>query len=545
MTGPVVHPDLENAELRSRITELEETLRAIQSGEVDALVISTPGGDKVYTLENADQPYRLFVENMTEGAVTSTRDGTVLYCNAAFSAILRLPLEKIIGSSLPLYIAPGLYESWEELVKKACSGVWETEHLLQTDGRLIPVYLSVSPLSTAQGPGFSIVVTDLTRQKQDQQLIAEGNLATLILENVGEALVVCDPAMKVLRSNPKADALFGTSMVDAGLPAILSLRCIFPPAIGPLRPAPGECPGGLSDPDLISATAGKGIELKVRRPSGGESFVLLRSAKILDRSDTLIGYLFIFIDITERNKAEEALRESEAGHKRAEKALYQANRKLNLLSGITRHDIRNQLMIMQGFLAYISKEISDPGITNRLDWIITASNRISSTISFTKEYEQIGVHEPVWQDCRTLAETAAKEAPLGEVRMVNDLPAGIEIFADPLVIRAFYNLLDNAARHGETITTVRFCLEHRNGDRVIICEDDGIGVPADDKSRIFDHGFGKNTGMGLFLTREILSITDITITETGEPGKGARFEITVPEGMYRTGGDRVAGDPSS
>jgi signal transduction histidine kinase len=68
---------------------------------------------------------------------------------------------------------------------------------------------------------------------------------------------------------------------------------------------------------------------------------------------------------------------------------------------------------------------------------------------------------------------------------------------------------------------------------VLICEDDGVGVVADEKERIFERDFGKNTGLGLFLSREILSITGISIVETGEPGTGARFEITVPKGMYR------------
>jgi signal transduction histidine kinase len=93
--------------------------------------------------------------------------------------------------------------------------------------------------------------------------------------------------------------------------------------------------------------------------------------------------------------------------------------------------------------------------------------------------------------------------------------------------------MDNAMRYGGKITTIRFSAEEQDGDRIIVCEDDGEGVPADDKEQIFERGFGKNTGLGLFLAREILSITGITIRETGEPGKGARFEMTVPKGAWR------------
>ena len=158
-------------------------------------------------------------------------------------------------------------------------------------------------------------------------------------------------------------------------------------------------------------------------------------------------------------------------------------------------------------------------------------------IQFTKEYEQIGVNAPAWQGCRNLVETAAKEIQLGEISVMNDLPSGLELFADPLIVKVFYNLMDNAVRYGEKITTILFSVEKRSGNFVIVCEDDGVGIAADEKEKIFDRGFGKNTGMGLFLSSEILSITSITIIENGEPGKGARFEMTVPKGMWRIAGE--------
>jgi signal transduction histidine kinase len=160
-------------------------------------------------------------------------------------------------------------------------------------------------------------------------------------------------------------------------------------------------------------------------------------------------------------------------------------------------------------------------------------------IQFTKEYEQIGVNAPVWQESCTLVDTAAKQAPLGQVLVKNDLPAGTEVFADPLIVNVLYNLMDNAARYGGKITTIRFTAEDAGDYYLIVCEDDGDGVVAGEKEQIFNKGFGKNTGLGLALSREILDITGITIRETGEPGKGARFEMTVPKGMWRFAGKVV------
>lgn len=224
-------------------------------------------------------------------------------------------------------------------------------------------------------------------------------------------------------------------------------------------------------------------------------------------------------DITDRKHAADALR--------------LVNKKLNILSGITRHDINNQILTQNGFLELLHEKNQDP--TNEDDFvrIAKASSRISAMIQFTKEYEEIGVDAPVWQDCHTIITTAATQAPLGQVTVKNDLPAGMKIFADPLIAKVFYSLMENAIRYGGKITTIRFSSIESEGNEVIVCEDDGVGVAADEKEKIFDRGFGKHTGLGLFLSREILSITGITMTETGEPGKGARFEMTVPKGMWR------------
>ena len=220
-----------------------------------------------------------------------------------------------------------------------------------------------------------------------------------------------------------------------------------------------------------------------------------------------------------------------------EAALRTTNKKLTLLSSITRHDINNQLMSVNGFLELLQRKVPDQALEDYFTRIMKASSRISSMIQFTKEYEQIGISAPSWQDCRTFVDTAATEAPIGEVVVNNDLPAGMEVFADPLIVRVCYNLMDNAVRHGGKITTLRFSADERNGDHTIVYEDDGVGVLAEEKEKIFERGFGKNTGLGLFLSREILDITGITIKETGEPGVGARFEMIVPKGMWRSAGE--------
>jgi signal transduction histidine kinase len=211
-----------------------------------------------------------------------------------------------------------------------------------------------------------------------------------------------------------------------------------------------------------------------------------------------------------------------------EEAILRANRQLNLLSGITRHDINNQLQALNGFAELLRLKMPDPSSGVYFSRIMEASSRIAAMIQFTKEYEEIGVRAAVWQDLRDLVDRAGTGTDLGRVTLRNDLPAGSEVFADPLIVKVFFNLIDNALRHGGKITTIRFALDERNGDGIIVCEDDGGGIVREEKMRIFERGFGKNTGFGLAISREILEITGIT--------------ILVPKGAYRLAGE--AKDPS-
>jgi signal transduction histidine kinase len=102
--------------------------------------------------------------------------------------------------------------------------------------------------------------------------------------------------------------------------------------------------------------------------------------------------------------------------------------------------------------------------------------------------------------------------------------------------KVFYNLLDNTFRHGERATYIKVRFEQTDGAGQLYIEDDGVGIAADEKELIFRRGYGKNTGLGLYVSKEVLSITGIGIVENGEPGKGTRLMITIPPGIFRLEG---------
>ncbi|MGA2104348.1 PAS domain S-box protein [Methanoregula sp.] len=219
-------------------------------------------------------------------------------------------------------------------------------------------------------------------------------------------------------------------------------------------------------------------------------------------------------------------------HRQAENAMQLANKKLNLLNSITRHDILNTVTGVIGCvdMAVSTKNKEEHDIL--LAQIKDLVRVIQRQITFTREYQEVGVNAPVWQNLKEVMERDMVNFSQSEITFVLDLE-DTEIYADPLLEKVFYNLIDNALRYGETITTIRFFYVITEKGMTLICEDDGIGIPDEAKDRIFERGVGKNTGMGLFLSREILMITGITIQEIGTSGKGARFELLIPHNAWR------------
>ncbi len=219
--------------------------------------------------------------------------------------------------------------------------------------------------------------------------------------------------------------------------------------------------------------------------------------------------------------------------KRTEAALIEANKKLTLMNSIIRHDILNQVTVILGHIALLQEQPLDPVVAAALEKQQTAVDIIQSQIEFTRDYQDLGAHSPRWSSIDPLVSMAVKILqPLG-IRIKRDL-AGVSVYADPLLSTVFTNLLDNTLRHGGGVTEIRVtAVPESGGGARIIWEDNGVGISYADKQRIFERGFGQHTGLGLFLVREVLSITAIAIRETGEPGRGARFELTVPEGGAR------------
>ncbi len=243
----------------------------------------------------------------------------------------------------------------------------------------------------------------------------------------------------------------------------------------------------------------------------------------------LYGYLIKPVTInTLRTTIEVALEKY-----RIEESLRQANKKLALLSSITRHDILNTLTALMGAVDIALMSAKDPEFVEHLRREEHLLSQVRRQIEFTRDYESLGLSAPVWHDLNVLITKTAHQI-LPENVHIETSVGNIQIFADPIFEKVIYNLLDNSIRHGKSVTAIRFTAREEPGTGLtIVCEDNGSGIVTEEKDRIFDRGFGKNTGLGLFLVREILEMAGSSIRETGMPGVGARFEITIPPDHYR------------
>jgi len=215
-------------------------------------------------------------------------------------------------------------------------------------------------------------------------------------------------------------------------------------------------------------------------------------------------------------------------------------KKLFIVGSITRHDVLNQMTVIIGYNELLGTMVEDPKIKGFLETEKVALGKIRRQFQFAKDYQNIAVDPPRWQNIRNLAHRVSLDFDVKKVRITADTGMA-SVLADPLFDRVFHHLFDNALRHGKTVTEIKISLQTTGSYGLLLMENNGASIPAADKEKIFERGYGRGTGWGLFLAREILAATGMTITETGEPRKGVRFEITLPPGSFRMDGEDSPG----
>ncbi len=323
-----------------------------------------------------------------------------------------------------------------------------------------------------------------------------------ILETVEDGIIVTTPAGKVVFAN--RTVLEGNRS---------TAKDIYARPLAALSPE-------LSEERVRAALNGERVEVTLGKVGSGRVYSL-KVTPIRNREGTTTSLLLTLRDITEEKEISESLKI--------------ANVKLNLLSSVTRHDILNQVTVVRGAGEILRDGNPDEAAVRKFGGQITeAAESIERQFSFAQDYQSLGVRTPEWQSAAQAFERAAALGLAAGLQSEADLD-DVKLLTDPLIDRVFSILLDNTRRHGERATRVRAWYERRDGSLMIVYEDDGVGVADQVKERIFERGFGRSGGLGLFLARQILDVNEARIRETGTYGKGARFELVFPPGRWRAG----------
>ena len=390
----------------------------------------------------------------------------------------------------------------------------ETEHFNPRGRRWY--HIVTQPVRDVDGRVVQVLegFTDITDRKQGEEALRLSRQKYReLVENAGSIIFLSDREGNITFFNEFAQRFFGFSASE-----ILGRN-----VIGTIVP---ESDSGGKDlramireirehPEVYRDNENENI-----KKNGERVWISWTNRPISNEKGEFVELLSVGNDITAR--------------KRAEEALSAANRKLNLLSNVTRHDVLNQLNVLSGYLGLVRDRVSDGDTAALLSRAWDSAWNIRRLIAFTKDYQDIGVHSPRWHEIpATLAHAAS---PLDMEGIALEVEVGdLQVYADPLLEKVFYALLDNALRHGERVDRVRISCHREGTELALAVEDNGVGIPPAEKEKVFSRGMGRNTGFGLFIAREILSITGLSIRETGAFGQGARFEIRVPDGAFRFG----------
>jgi len=283
-------------ELTLRLREAEEKLRAIRSGEVDALIVETAQGDRVFTLSGADLPYRVMVETMHEGAVTLSSDGTILFCNQCFADIVKKSLETVLGSSIYEYVSSTDLALFNSLLEQGLTGNRKLELSLQTNGgSSAVVLLSLNPLKHASVPdGICMVVTDLKEQKFYEKILVEHKLTSQILHQASEILLICDHNGRIIQASDPTNRILGGSPVFQAFDEAFHL--LYPDG-SPFLLLPAM--GGMSL---------DGLEVLFKQREK-KFLTFLLNATILTAPEDTDGIMVIMVNITKRKEFEGVLKQ--------------------------------------------------------------------------------------------------------------------------------------------------------------------------------------------------------------------------------------------
>lgn len=450
-------------------------------------------------LKKGETRFRSIVENSHGGIGIVDNNFKVIYINDQITHILGYSKDEIIGQDFRIF----LHENCKSLVQnrylhrqtgKNVPSTYEFE-MVRKNGEKIIVKMKAALIQDDQGRTQTLVeILDVTKQKKAVKEILENKkkFERLFMGNP-EAAVYVDSNFQILDVNPRFTELFGFSLGEVKGKHVDDI--IVPE-------------DKIKEAKMLDKKAESGYvhHDTIRRRKDGVLVSVSISAAPVNIENQIVGHVALYRDISERRKMEE---------------------KLRVIGKLTRHDIRNKLSAITGNAYLARKRTTDSRVVECLEEIGSAVRQAEEIFDFASAYENIGVEDLSFIDVgKSFDDAVSLFSEAHDVQIVNEC-YGLAVLADSLLRQLFYNLIDNSLKHGVKVSKIRVYHEETENQLRLMYEDDGVGISSSEKERIFDEGYGSDTGYGLYLIEKICEVYGWSIRETGQLGRGIEFTIII------------------
>jgi len=536
-------------ELKTQLAEAHDTLHAIHTGEVDALIVKNGNGHELYTLKSADQTYRIFIEKMAEGAVTLNKDGVVLYCNSSFANMLGLPLANVLGEPFESFIPAKFNALVSHAIKKAWREESKAELILPgSNNKSIPVLLSLNKMEIDGGTALSIIITDLSFQKETQEQLREKNQqleeAQLVTNNLNDQL---ERTVRE-RTNELYKSRENFKFLADNIPAIVWTadangridyfnKRWFEYTSGNTGMLNNELHSFIHPDELESyrtdwkncVEAGIAFE-KVHRfkhsADGLYKWHHSRALPLKNEKDEVLAWFGISTDIDEQKRALE---------------------KKDEFISIASHELKTPVTSIKGYVQLLRFSFQKEGNREAVDLLTKAdiqinklTNLIGDLLDVKKiENGQLQYHPKPFDFNELVREIAEETGRVLKSHIVKcELGETFQIYGDRNKIgQVITNFIDNAGKYSPADTMILVRSSVNNNKVNLSVQDFGIGIPKEQLSRIFERFFRvggevENTysglGLGLYISAEIIKRHHGTIGVESEHGIGSTFYFELP-----------------
>jgi len=473
--------------------------------------------------ESEEKYHKQFEKSMDAIFLADAETGIIVDCNRAATKLVGRKKSELIGKHQRILHPPETIEgefsrSFDQHRKEKEAKVLE-DRIITKNGEIRDVIINSTTFELAGRNLLQGTFHDITeRKKTDEKLKESERKYRLLTENITDVVYIQDMNLNVTYASPSVEKISGYT----------------PEELLKLRPenfmTPKSFERGVADfkEAITSAAKEQDYEIPLKqyeyvRKDGSTFWGELKMKLLRDSNNNLVGFQGTLRDITERKEAEKKLDEMM-------NELVAINEKLGVIGRLTRHDARNKLSVIANNV-YLAKQ-KLPANHNSLEFlddVESAVDQLEKIFDFARNYEMLGVEELTIMDVgKSVEEAAILLSGMKEVKLVNECK-GLMVMADSLLRQLFYNLIDNTLKYGEKTSQIRVYYEEGEDQLRLVYEDDGVGIPENEKEKLFKEGYGKSTGYGLYLIKKMCEAYGWTIRETGKQGKGAQFTMTIPK----------------